>query len=165
MSDTKFKYHYLKYNSYGVLRPSLILILILCFLCKDFFLVAIVGASSFKGAGAGSNELVTLISPILFLSDLPAIFLFYALSARRPEAGRVPRFIWKYGRLFIALSIFSYIVILFSMRDFTISKLTFLDGSAIAFKLLILIYIYTSSIIADTFGEFPIPEKDAGNGT
>lgn len=105
MKHEKFKYQYLRYNQHFVLRASLSLILIMCFLCKDIFLVAIVGASLFKGGGGQGSDLIALVSPVYIFASLPVFALFYGLVMRQPDAGYLPRLIWENGRYLLFLSI------------------------------------------------------------
>jgi len=164
MKNDKFKYHFMKYNQYDVLRPSLLLLLILCFMCKDFFMVLIVGAAAFKskGGGGGLSDLVALVSPTFFFADLPVIGLLYALGARRPAGGKLPRFLWHNGRYIILLSIVFYSLILISLRDYEISNFSPFDWIVMALNLAIIGYIFSSEFIKDTFSEFPeyIPKDE-----
>ena len=82
MNNIKFKYHFLKYNAYGVLRPNLPLMLIFGFICKDFFMILIVGSSVLIKAGNGGSgsDLINMVSPVFFFADLPVLALFYALK-------------------------------------------------------------------------------------
>jgi hypothetical protein len=131
--------------------------LIFGFLCKDFFMVLIVGASVFKGvSGGGNSELINLVSPAFFFADLPIIALLYAFNLRRPDGGTIPRFLWRYGRYFVTLSIFLYTLILFLLRGFDITNLSILDGVVCFINMGILYYIYSFEIIKDIFAEFPI---------
>ena len=157
----------MKYNQYYVLRPSLLLILILGFLCKDFFMVLIVGAVAFKskGGGDGLSDLVALISPTFFFADLPVIGLFFALSARRPDGGKLPRFLWHNGQYMILLSIVFYSLILISLRNYEISNFSLLDWIVVAVNLTIVGYIFSSKFIKDTFVEFPEYVPSDGDST
>ena len=165
MKNVKFKYNFMKYNQYDVLRPSLLLFLILFFLCKDFFMVLIVGAAAFKskGGGGGLSDLIALVSPTFFFADLPIIGLLYAIGARRPDGGKMPRFFWHKGQYMILLSIILYTLILSSLRGFDISNFSLLDWVVVALNLAVLAYVFSSEFIKDTFAEFPdyVPKDDA----
>ena len=167
MKNTKFKYDFMKYNQYDVLRPSLPLILILGFLCKDFFMVLIIGAAAFKskGGGGGLSDLVALVSPAFFFADLPVIGLLYALGARRPISEKLPRFLWHNGRYIILLSIVFYSLILISLRNYEISNFSLLDWIVVAVNLTIVGYIFSSKFIKDTFVEFPEYVPSDGDST
>ena len=157
MKNVKFKYNFLNYNRYGVLRPSLLLILILFFLCKDFFMVLIVGAAAFKskGGSGGLSDLVALVSPTFFFADLPVIGLLFSIGARRPDGGKKPCFFWHNGRYMILLSIVLYSLILTSLRGYEISNFSLLDWIVTAVNVVIISYIFSSEFIKDTFSKFP----------
>ena len=85
VSTERFKYEFIMYNRFFSLRLNLAMKLILVFLCKDFFLMAVVGATAFKGKGSADvSQLMALVRPIFFLADFPAVAVAYAASARRP---------------------------------------------------------------------------------
>jgi hypothetical protein len=165
MKNVKFKYDFMKYNQFGVLRPSLLLILILCFLCKDFFMVLIVGLVAFKskGGGGGLSDLIALVSPTFFFADLPVIVLLFAIGARRPDGGKLLRIAWHNGRYMILLSITIYSLILISLRGYEVSNFSLLDWIVIALNLAIVGYVFSSQFIKDTFAEFPehVPNDNA----
>ncbi|NQU56623.1 MAG: DUF2919 family protein [Rhodospirillales bacterium] len=165
MDNAPYKYHFLRYNQFQVLRPSLALKLILCFLCKDFFLGFIIGAITLKsrGTGSGLSELMDLIRPIFFFSSVPAVAVLYAISARTPEAGRLPRFLWKNGQYLILASVLMYLAILGYIRGFDLSNLTSTDWAVVAVNLALVAYVFFSEAINDTFAEFPMPRQAAEN--
>ncbi len=156
MNSEKYKYDFLRYNKYHVLRPNVLLLLALAFLCKDIVLIMVVGAGSFKGgAGPGMSNLASLISPKMIVSDLPVIAVVFSLIFRRPEAGRLVRFFWKHGRLLIALSIVIYILLVLEQRDFQFLRLGLLEMALIGADLLIAAYVFSSRLVKDIFAEFP----------
>ena len=156
MSDEKFKYDFMKYNKYFVLRPNIWLILILFFLCKDIFLMLGVGATAFKGKGqADVSALIVLVNPIFFLSDLPALAVAYVASARRPNAGHFPRLIWRYGRQLILLSAATYILLLVYKLKWDVFSINWLEWLFVATNIFVIIYIVSSEFIKDVFNAFP----------
>ena len=156
MSGESFKYNYLMYNKFFSLRLSLLMKLILAFLCKDFFLVAVVGASALKGGGVGTSEVMALIHPVFFLADFPAITLAYAAIVRRPESKILPRMIWKKGRELILLSTTIYTTLVIFRRDWDLLGLSWADWIAVSINILIIFYIMKSEYVSDLFNDFPI---------
>ncbi|MBM08837.1 MAG: hypothetical protein CMF69_04565 [Magnetovibrio sp.] len=158
MNGDKFKYDYIRYNHYLVLRPNVLLKLILCFLCKDVFLILVIGASAFKGGGGGSlSDLMDLVRPIFFLANIPTLAVLYAWSARRPNAPSLPRSIWKNGRSLILLSLALYVFLLLFERGWSISSLSTVDWCAVAINIIIAGYILLSNLVRDIFSQFPEP--------
>ena len=156
MSNEKFKYDFMKYNKYFVLRPNIWLILILFFLCKDIFLMLGVGATAFKGKGqADVSALIVLVNPIFFLSDLPALAVAYVASNRRPNAGPILRLIWKYGRQLVLLSASTYILLLVYKMKWDIFSMNWLEWLFITTNIFIIVYVVSSKFIKDVFNEFP----------
>lgn len=159
LTDRKFKYDYLRYNRHHVLRPGSVLIGTLCFLIKDMFLIAIVGASALRGGGSQSSELLNLIHPVFFFSNLPVLAVFYALGMRQPSASALPRLIWKNGRYLIMFAALFYVFLLFHIRGYALLKVGILDGIAIGINAIIFGYIFMSPFIKDLFSEFPEPTE------
>lgn len=159
MSTKKFKYDFLRYNRHHVLRPGSGVILILCFLIKDVFLIGIVGASLLRGGGSESTELRNLIHPVFFFSSLPALAIFYALGMRQPSAGKLVRLIWKNGRYLILAAASLYVFLLSHIHRYDLSKFGILDGIVIGLNVLIVGYVFTSPFIKDLFSEFPEPDE------
>ena len=160
MSGEKFKYDYIRYNHYFVLRPNFLLKLIICFLCKDIFLIVVIGASAFKGSGGGGvADLLDLVRPIFFLANIPVLGVLYAWSARRPNAPSLPRLIWRNGRSLILLSLGLYIFLLIFDRGWNIAILSAVDWCAIAINIIIAGYILLSDLVKDIFSQFPQPES------
>ncbi len=166
MNDLRFKYDFLKYNKYDVLRPNLALVLILFFLCKDFFMVLIVGTSMLKGrGGGGTSDLIAMVHPTFFFAAIPVIGVLYALGSRRPEAGRLPRVLWKNGRFMILLSVLLYLLILTSLRGYDPRGFSLLDWAVILINGGITFYVFSSQLIKDTFNQFPPAKADENPST
>ena len=124
-------------------------------------MVLIVGATVIKGRGAsGASDLIALVSPAFIFADIPALGLFYAIGARRPEAGKIPRALWKYGRDMILGSVLLYTVILFSLRGHDVSGFSLLDWMVMALNSVVVAYVYASNFIKDQFAGFPAPKND-----
>jgi len=156
MNDEKYKYDFLRYNLHHVLRPNALLLLILVYLCKDIILVMFIGVGSFKGgAQPGVSNLVNLVSPKMILSDLPAIAVAFSLILRTPNAGNIPRIIWKHGRSLIALSVILHILLMLMHREFQLFHLGMLEQILIGLDILTAVYVFSSRLVKDIFAEFP----------
>jgi len=157
------------YNRFFSLRLNLAMKLILVFLCKDFFLMAVVGATAFKGkGGADVSQLMALVHPIFFLADFPAVAVIYAACVRQPDSGELPRLIWRHGRELILLSTAIYCTLVIYGREWQISSLSWADGAALTVNAAIIVYLLRSEYVRDLFADFPIsksPNGSAPNGS
>ena len=77
MNNEKFKYDFLEYNKYLVLKPNLSLKIILFFLCKETLFVVFFLAFSFRGDD--SSIMKHLLEPSLMLSNIPAIIVLITM--------------------------------------------------------------------------------------
>ena len=159
MNSDKFKYDFMRYNRYFVLRANILLFLILCYLCKDIFLIMGVGATAFKSKGGDVSDIMVLVSPIFFISDLPALAVTYALSARQPNAGIFPRRIWKNGRFLLSLSAFLHLFLLGLKIKWELDVMGWIQWLVVVIDIAIVIYINSSEFIKDLFSEFPNREN------
>ena len=157
------------YNRFFSLRLNLAMKLILVFLCKDFFLMAVVGATALKGkGGADVSQLMALVHPIFFLADFPAIAVVYAACVRQPHSGELPRLIWSHGQKLILLSTAIYCTLVIYRREWLISNLSWADWAALAINAAIIVYLLKSEYVRDLFADFPIkksPEVSPPNGS
>ena len=77
MAETSFKYNFLRYNQYGVLRANWPLKFCLIFLCRHMFLLLALIAMQFKGGGGREMAYLTpLLDKAFIISDLPALAVF-----------------------------------------------------------------------------------------
>ena len=159
MNSDKFKYDFMRYNRYFVLRANILLFLILCYLCKDIFLIMGVGATAFKSKGGDVSDIMVLVSPIFFISDLPALAVTYALSARQPNAGIFPRRIWKNGRFLLSLSACLHLFLLGLKIKWELDVMGWIQWLVVVIDIAIVIYINSSEFIKDLFSEFPNREN------
>ncbi len=155
------RYDFIRYNRYGVLRPSLGLWLSLTFLCRHVITILLVAMAAGRGMQGGNNAMDMsdfghLVTPIFMLSDLPALMLLLALAARLPTAGVLPRAIWRAGRLLLLLSILAYAgLIVRHWPAVGISGFAVADWLGFAGTSAIALYVLGSTYLADLFREFP----------
>ena len=159
MSKETFKYHYLKYNRFHVLRPNFFVRIIWAFYLKDLFLAFVVGASTFKARGASKQAAVILdiSNPRFMLASLPIVLLCYALAHRQPMAGRRIRWIWRNGQhLILTAALMNSAMVLMSYQRFFVDGGWILMG-ALVINIFTIIYVYRSEEVRDLFTEFPTP--------
>ena len=100
-----------------MLRANWPLKFCLIFLCRHMFLLLALIAMQFRGGGGREMAYLTpLLDKAFIISDLPALAVFFVISARRPEAKDVYRWIWRNGRYLIFSSVALYLGI-FTLRN------------------------------------------------
>lgn len=163
--EKPFKYHYLKYNHDGVLRPNWPLRLSLIFLCRHILMIVLIGGMSFKGGiNPDMKIFLNMLEPAYFFTDVPGVMMLYVMLARRPNAGPAVRWIWRHGRQLILLSV-TLFLILFAIRTrLDIAAYETAEWTIIGANMIVAVYIATSGYIRDLFREFPErPETEAGD--
>jgi cell division protein FtsW (lipid II flippase) len=91
------------------------------------------------------------------LAALPAIAVIIASVQRSPTAGSQTRWLWRNGRWFLLGSALANLAIaLLPIKDglYALSTLDVLQFSVISY---ILVYLFRSERVRDTFADFPAP--------
>ena len=154
-------YDFIRYNRYGVLRPSPGLWLSLVFLCRHVITILLVAFAAGRGMRGGGGDMDLsdfghLVRPIFMLADLPALMLLLALASRMPTAGSVPRLLWRAGRLLLLASAAVYIVLFaWYLPPAGIENLAIADWLSIAGTVAVAVYAAISPYLGDLFREFP----------
>jgi hypothetical protein len=158
------KYQSWSFDDHFCLKPPVVLIAAILYLCRSFLMIAFVLAGSVKG-GATDNATALLsgggsVPMTLGVTAFPAVMVLFALFRRAPAAGAFIRWIWAHGRSLLALSavmeIAAAVLFLYTASDVTH------DFSALRFAMLIAdvyiaVYVLVSKRVKDTFSDFPIP--------
>jgi hypothetical protein len=147
------KYDYGCYDQYFCLKPPLLLILAIVFLCRGFLMPFIVLLTSVKRAAGDTAALVSGSEhAVSMLAAVPAVLVLYAMIRRVPEANRFARWAWKHARFLLTLSI---------LFDVSLGIVTLhlheqaLTAVRLALDLYILIYIHSAKRVKDTLSDFP----------
>jgi hypothetical protein len=147
------KYEYGSYDQFFCLKPPLLLILAIVFLCRGFLMPFIVLIASLKRTAGDTAALVSGSEhAVAMLAAVPAVVVLYAMIRRSPAANRFARWAWKHGRLLLTLSI---------LFDVSVGIVTLhLHESALTpvrliLDVYILFYIHTARRVKDTFSDFP----------
>ncbi len=156
MTEAPYKYHFLCYNRYGVLRPNWPLKLILAFLCRHVVLLVAFGSMAFKGKGSIDLQyLLPLLDKAFIVADLPALTVLYAMGSRRPDAGAWCRWIWRYGQLFIFGSVGLFLLITAVRHVVTGAPVLAIEWAMIAVNAAVVYYVGRSAYVRDLFDQFP----------
>ncbi len=162
MNTEKFKYDFLRYNRYHILRPNFLLKVICVYFLKDLFLMAVVAAGVFKARGLSPeiSVLLDLVSPRLLFASFPIALIGYGLINRSPDGAALPRLVWKNGRWLILLAAIIHVGLLLSttVRIDTIGGIVVLV--LIALDIAAVVYVFRSKLVGDVFAEFPEPRDD-----
>lgn len=93
----------------------------------------------------------------LILSNLPGLVVIAARMNRRPEAGERTRWIWKNGRVILAVGLGMQLGAILVVHGMAFVEI----GSAISWAfvttLLMLFILLKSQYIVETFADFPAP--------
>lgn len=95
-------------NEYGVLRIPAALWLALVLQCRHWVLGLMLLFAGQQGQTIWQLLDTTAIVGLLAM-ELPALWVFFACAARRPEAGRVVRTTWSWLKPLLALSVVAHI--------------------------------------------------------
>jgi len=152
----KFKYEYWRYDKHFALKPPLALKISLVVLCKDLILSLLLGATKFKFKGGDlADDVVGLVDPAFFISNLPAAALLLAVILRGPNCGPIVRQIWRNGKILLQLSLWIYFLTFFLKNGSNVFEYPLLHWCYLTAHTLILVYALRSKLLTDAFAEFP----------
>jgi hypothetical protein len=155
-------YAFSAYDKYLCLKMSIPMWLTVLFLARPFaiMLMSIVNRRDRMG-------LVEMFygDPVAMAIDsfaaLPALLVLFALARRQPGASETVRWIWTHGRILLilatALNIFS-VFIPFLWESAT--RMHTPELVKLAASILILVFLFRSPRVRDTFSDFPEPVSD-----
>lgn len=151
-------YRYEHFDQHLALRPGFWLVSAMLYLTRGFVMPFIAAAFGRGADGHMTYILEGTKHPLPFIgSSLPALMIIWIWSKRLPDAGRVTRFIWRWGRWFLigsAVLDASFIWVLDrSFHQDLESAFMVVDGLVLGFLLL-------SKRVRDVFDDFPVPETE-----
>ncbi len=148
------------YDKHFCLKPPVLLIAMIVFLCRDFLLPLIVAAGSMKGGGDGLFDSVAKIrQQHWFIAGLPALLVFYSLVRRVPKGDVVARWLWRRGRWLLSLSI---VLGMYPLLQTLQQRLGNVGDGELPLLLVLLVeiaslsYLWLSRRAGDAFRDFPI---------
>jgi hypothetical protein len=158
------KYESWSFDDHFCLKPPVVLIAAILYLCRSFLMVVFVLAGSMKGGATGDTS--ALLSggdavPMTFgVTAVPAILVLFALFRRAPAAGALIRWVWAHGRVLLAVSavleIAAGVLFLYTASD-TAQDSGTLRVAMLIVDVYIAVYVLISKRVRDTFSDFPIP--------
>ena len=163
-------YSFKDYDQYLSLKPGMGFWLVAVFFLRPYLLKL----SSFQiGRGAKTkavSRLYELVYPddfgffLAIVATVPVVLLFFALAKRKPDAPELVRKIWRHGvQLLVVAAILNIIVVFIPIVIGRMHGIHLLDIAQLVIAVLILVYIFRSVRLKDTFADFPA--KDFADST
>lgn len=150
------------YGEHGQLRVSFALWVVFGLLTRHFWISAGVIASAAKVPE--SALLLAGFSWWPLLIEMPALLTIAASFRRRPEAGKLPRLLWRYGReILTAVAVLQlvYMAWRWSTVDLFDIFWSFVDAGLAVATLGAIFWLWTSRYVRTLFAEFPAPAAPA----
>jgi hypothetical protein len=148
------------YDHHMCLKPPLLLWLAVLYLCRAVTLPAAMGIGTVAGVNADAIALFHgLWSIQTLLPSAIALCVLYALCRRLPNASMPVRWIWANGRILLALSAGTDLVLslIALIRQGEIDDQALMSLLAAAVDAYFLLYILLARRVRDAFAEFPLP--------
>ena len=144
------------YNHNFVLRVTPLLWLIIIWSVNHLL---VLGLAVFAKSGETLGLAIEYASnPFSLLSDLPGAMVMVAVINRRPAAGKIMRWLWHYGRLFLIAGVCAQVAIIIGMywqKTFQIVDEWLLI--ILAANIVFFVFLLRSRLIKDIFLDFPQP--------
>ena len=125
------------------------------------------------GRGAKSDSvsgLKDLVYPndfgffLAFIATVPVLMLIFAYAKRKPGASDLIQSIWRNGRnLLVAAAVVNIIVIFIPFFMHLTHSINVYGWGQLAVAIGIIVYLYQSKRVTDTFADFPIESEDHQN--
>lgn len=157
---TPFKYPPSCYDEKFHLRVSPLLLLVIIGSTHHLLVLAL-------ATFANSGEIFTAAMKYAYnwpslLSDVPGALVLLARVNRSPAAGGRTRWIWRNGRLLLALGLCAQIGALLYLRWKEIANLDEATLALLCVNVALLVAMLASRYIKDLFADFPAPEAAEG---
>ncbi|HIF9107968.1 TPA: DUF2919 domain-containing protein [Photobacterium damselae] len=144
------------YDKHGGLKPSTMLWLSLAFSAKAWVVFIMAGVSRNQG-----TQLLELIYPVretLYVGlafGLPAIGLMW-LSGQRHKNNKLVNYLWRHGRTILLATYLTDVILQLYHLVLTQGSFSWLVGINLLLTLWLLLYLYRSSRVKNTFADKPI---------
>ena len=156
------KYSFSDYDKYVCLKPSLGFWLVIVYFLRPFILAI---SSVQMGRGAKNSTVSGLKDMVYpddfgfflgFLAAFPIIPVIIAYMKRKPGASDSIKKLWNNGTKFLTSAAILNIVIIFIPPKIGASiHITILGWTQLGIAVSIIIFLYTSQRVIDTFSDFP----------
>lgn len=154
-------YNFNEYDKHMCLKLSVEVWLVILYLLRPLLVLV---ASLRTKQSTGTRELIyadDFSFTLGILATIPVIILLIGWAKRKPDAGRFVRAIWRNGvRLLSTAAVLNIIIVIVPVVMGTISRPHMSGWIQIALSILILVYLYTSQRVKDTFADFPVESSE-----
>jgi hypothetical protein len=155
-------YPFAAYDKYMSLKLDSNLWFIIVYFLHPFILKA---STIQMGRGAKSDSvsgLKNLVYPndfgffLAFVATIPVLLLVFAYAKRKPGASELVRSLWRNGRnLLVAAATLNIIVVFVPFLANITHSINIYGWGQLALAVAIIIYLYSSKCVTDTFADFP----------
>ncbi len=148
------------YTDEGTLKIPPTLWLVLGYLGRHLLFIVIGGVSTFTGRKLSSSTIdysPLFSNEMLLLASLPAIIVIVTAFRRLPSAGAVARKIWRNGRSVLVASVILDLLIVWMTSPRQLHAISALQVAFVIVDVYVLIYLFRSTRVGDTFADFPAP--------
>lgn len=98
------------------------------------------------------------------LAGVPAVFVIYSWTKRKPEASQFVKRIWSRGRELLAVSaLFNAAIVFVPLLIGVVHHVSIVGWIQFGISLVIVLVLYTSTYIKHCFADFPQEAEDAGS--
>jgi hypothetical protein len=93
---------------------------------------------------------------LAFVATIPVLILLFSYAKRKPGAADYVKSIWRNGRkLLVAAAVLNIIIIIFAFYIHITNSINIYGWVQLAVAIGIIIYLYSSKRVIDTFADFP----------
>ena len=155
-------YPFAAYDKYMSLKLDSNLWFIIVYFLHPYILKA---STIQMGRGAKSDSvsgLKNLVYPddfgffLAFVATIPVLLLIFAYAKRKPGASELVQSLWRNGRnLLAAAAVLNIIVVFIPFLANITHSINIYGWGQLALAVAIIIYLYSSKRVTDTFADFP----------
>ncbi len=155
-------YPFTAYDKYMSLKLDSNMWFIIVYFLRPFLLEV---STIQMGRGAKSDSvsgLKNLVYPndfgffLAFVATIPVLLLVFAYAKRKPDASEFVQSLWRNGKkLLVAAAVLNIIVIFIPFLANITHSINIYGWGQLAAAVAIIIYLYSSKRVTDTFADFP----------
>lgn len=163
-------YPFTAYDKYMSLKLDSNMWFIIVYFLRPFLLKV---STIQMGRGAKSDSvsgLKDLVYPndfgffLAFVATIPVLLLVFAYAKRKPGASEFVLSLWRNGRnLLVAAAVLNIIVIFIPFLANITHSINIYGWGQLALAVAIIVYLYSSKRVTDTFADFPEGTETEGN--
>ena len=156
-------YPFTAYDKYMSLKLDSNLWFIIVYFVHPFILKVSTIQMGRGGKSDSVSGLKNLVYPddfgffLAFVATIPVLLLIFAYAKRKPGASERVQSLWRNGRnLLAAAAVLNIIVVFIPFLANITHSITIYGWGQLVLAVAILIYLYSSNRVTDTFADFPV---------